>query len=172
MIPWREFVPAAAKPESDFIVSIFMEKLYGTGVATVFTAMILWTTLGSVFALLLGYSRIPFAAARDGIFFKSFGRLHPRKNFPHVSVLVIGLMAIVCSFFNLGMVIDALVTSRILVQFLGQIGALFLLRRNRPEMNRPFRMWLYPLPALGALIGWIFVSRRPTGGSSSSASAV
>ena len=157
VIPWREFVPAASKPESDFIVSIFMERLYGTKVASVFTAMILWTTLGSVFALLLGYSRIPFAAARDGIFFKSFGRLHPRKNFPYVSVLVIGLMAMVCSFFNLGMVIDALVTSRILVQFMGQIGAVFLLRRNRPEMNRPFRMWLYPLPALAALIGWIFV---------------
>jgi len=157
VIPWREFVPAASKPESDFIVSIFMERLYGTRVASVFTAMVLWTTLGSVFALLLGYSRIPFAAARDGIFFKSFGRLHPRKNFPHVSVMVIGLMAMVCSFFNLGMVIDALVTSRILVQFLGQIGAVFLLRRNRPEMNRPFRMWLYPLPALAALVGWIFV---------------
>ena len=157
VIPWREFVPAASKPESDFIVSIFMERLYGTKVASVFTAMVLWTTLGSVFALLLGYSRIPFAAARDGIFFKSFGRLHPRKNFPHVSVLVIGLMAMICSFFNLGMVIDALVTSRILIQFLGQIGAVFLLRRNRPEMNRPFRMWLYPLPTLAALVGWIFV---------------
>ncbi len=157
VIPWREFVPAASKPESDFIVSIFMERLYGTKVASVFTAMVLWTTLGSTFALLLGYSRIPFAAARDGIFFRSFGRLHPRKNFPHVSVLVIGLMAMICSFFNLGMVIDALVTSRILIQFLGQIGAVFLLRRNRPEMNRPFRMWLYPLPALAALVGWIFV---------------
>ena len=86
-------------------------------------AMVLWTAFGSVFALLLGYSRIPYAAAQDGYFFKVFGRLHPTKGFPYVSLLVIGVVAILCSFFSLGLVIDALITTRILVQFMGQIGA-------------------------------------------------
>ena len=94
VVPWREFVPADGAPESDFIVSIFMERIYGPRVATVFTAMILWTAFGSVFALLLGYSRIPYAAAQDGYFFRVFGRLHPTKRFPHVSLLVIGGLAI------------------------------------------------------------------------------
>ena len=157
VVPWREFVPAAEKPGADFIVSIFMERIYGSTVATVFTAMVLWTAFGSVFALLLGYSRIPYAAANDGYFFRVFGNLHPTKRFPYVSLLVIGLVSIVCSFLSLGLVIDALITTRILVQFMGQVGALALLRRHRPDMPRPYRMWLYPLPALIALFGWIFL---------------
>jgi amino acid transporter len=157
VLPWREFVPADKHPESAFIVSIFMEKIYGSEVATVFTAMVLWTAFGSVFALLLGYSRVPYAAAVDGYFFKVFARLHRTKNFPYISLLVIGVIAIIASFFSLGMVIDALITTRILVQFVGQIFAVSLLRRNEPEMHRPYRIWLYPIPNLLALAGWIFV---------------
>ena len=157
VVPWRDFVPASSHPESNFIVSIFMERLYGRGVATAFTAMILWTAFGSVFALLLGYSRVPYAAARDGYFFKIFARLHPTGQFPTVSLIVLGALSILAGFVSLGMVIDALITTRILVQFIGQIGALTLLRRRAPEMPRPYRMWLYPLPSLVALFGWIFI---------------
>ncbi|HKG15219.1 MAG TPA: APC family permease [Pyrinomonadaceae bacterium] len=157
VVPWRDMVPADKHPSSDFIVSIFMERIYGAGVATVFTAMVLWTAFGSVFALLLGYSRIPYAAAKDGYFFRVFARLHPRKNFPHVSLVVIGVISIACSFFSLGMVIDALITTRILVQFVAQIAALTLLRAREPGAERPYRVWLYPLPNLVALAGWIFI---------------
>ena len=157
VVPWRDFVPASQHPESDFIVSIFMERVLGSRIATVLTAMILWTAFGSVFALLLGYSRIPYAAARDGYFFKVFARLHPTKQFPYVSLVVLGVLAIVAGFASLGMVIDALLTTRILVQFIGQIGAVTLLRRTAPDMPRPYRMWLYPLPSLIALLGWIFI---------------
>jgi amino acid transporter len=157
VVPWREFVPAKEHPAADYVVSIFMERLYGSKVAAIFTVMVLWTTVGSVFALLLGYSRIPYAAAQDGYFFKVFGRLHPQKNFPHVSVVTIGLISIVCSFFSLGAVIDALLITRILVQFIGQIFAVTLLRRRAPRMPRPYRIWLYPLPSLLALTGWLFI---------------
>jgi amino acid transporter len=157
VVPWRTFVPAESHPESNFVVSIFMERMYGPRVATIFTAMILWTAFGSVFALLLGYSRVPYAAAKDGYFFKIFARLHPTKGFPHISLLVLGVLSIVASFVSLGMVIDALITTRILVQFIGQIGAVTLLRRRAPEMPRPYRMWLYPVPSLVALLGWIFI---------------
>jgi len=157
VVPWREFVPAEAHPESNFIVSIFMEKIYGPKVATVFTAMVLWTAFGSVFALLLGYSRIPYAAAQDGYFFQVFARLHPAKNFPYISLVVLGIISIVCSFFSLGIVIDALITTRILIQFMGQIFAVTLLRKQSPKTARPYRMWLYPLPSIVALVGWIFI---------------
>ncbi|HEV7992886.1 MAG TPA: APC family permease [Gemmatimonadaceae bacterium] len=157
VIPWREFVPADAHPESGFIVSIFMQKLYGERVAMLFTLLVLWTAFGSVFALLLGYSRIPFAAAESGYFFRAFGRLHPTKQFPYVSLLVLGAISIVAGFFSLGTVIDALIVTRILVQFMGQVVGLILMRRNAPNMPRPYRMWLYPVPALVALLGWIFV---------------
>ena len=157
VVPWREFVPAGDHPQSAFIVSIFMERVYGPGVATVFTLMILWTAFGSVFALLLGYSRVPYAAARDGYFFAPFARLHSTGGFPALSLIVLGLIAIAACAFSLGIVIDALIATRILVQFIGQIAAVVHLRRVRPEMPRPYRMWLYPVPALVALVGWIFI---------------
>jgi amino acid transporter len=157
VVPWREFVPVAAHPESGFVVSLMMEKIYGAKVATVFTAMVLWTAFGSVFALLLGYSRIPYAAAVDGYFFKVFGRLHPTKRFPYVALIVLGVISILCSFFSLDAVIDALISTRILVQFIGQVFALILLRKRAPDMPRPYRMWLYPLPSIIALVGWVFI---------------
>jgi len=158
VVPWREFVPAEVKkPLSDFVVSVMMERMYGRPVAIAVTVMILWTAFGSVFALLLGYSRIPFAAARDGYFFNVFSKLHPKHNFPYVSLLVIGVISILCSFLSLGTVIDALIALRILVQFIGQIVAVTLLRKNAPQLDRPYRMWLYPLPSFVALIGWLFI---------------
>ena len=157
VVPWREFVPADAHPQSSFIVSIFMERIYGSGVATFFTLMILWTAFGSVFALLLGYSRIPYAAARDGYFFAAFARLHPTGAFPHVSLLLLGAISIVACLFSLGIVIDALIATRIVVQFMGQVAGVIRLRRTQPDMPRPYRIWLYPVPTVIAFFGWIFI---------------
>jgi amino acid transporter len=157
VVPWRTFVPAADHAESNFIVSVLMERVYGSRVASIFTLLVLWTALGSCFALLLGYSRIPYAAAKSGYFFKAFGNLHPTKGFPHISLLVLGVLSILSGYVSLGTVIDALIVTRIVVQFMGQIVGLMLLRKNAPAMERPYRMWLYPVPALVALAGWIFL---------------
>ena len=157
VLPWRDFAVTDPNGTPPPIGSMLMEKLYGSKIAVIFTVMVLWTSFASVFALMLGYSRIPFAAAQDGCFFKMFGELHPQKQFPHRSLLLIGALSIACSFLSLQMVIDALVTMRILVQFIGQIGAVVLLRRTKPDSARPFKMWLYPLPALVALLGWLFL---------------
>ena len=157
VVPWRDFVPAQTKPDANFVVSVFMERVYGSKVASVFTGLVLWTAFASCFALLLGYSRIPFAAAQDGYFFKVFGRLHSKKEFPHVSLLAIGILSIIGSFFSLGAVIDALIATRIVIQFTGQIVAVFVLRKRRPHMERPYRIWLYPVPTIVALAGWVFI---------------
>lgn len=155
VVPWREFVgtEGVSKP----VVTMMMAKIYGDDFAQLFTGLVLWTMVACCFAMLLGYSRIPYAAARDGSFFKVFGRLHPRLGFPHVSLIVVGVIAAAATFVKLGTLIDGLLTTRIVVQFAGQIGALVLLRRVRPEMARPFRMWLYPLPALLACAGWMYL---------------
>ncbi len=151
VVPWREAM------HSKFIASDFMTKLYGARAASTVTILVLWTALASIFALLFGYSRIPYAAALHGDFFKIFARLHPRGEFPSVSLLFIGAISIAACLFTLDDVITALVTSRILIQFIAQIFALVYLRKTRPAMPRPFRMWLYPLPAAIAFLGWTFL---------------
>lgn len=155
VVPWREF--ASAENISKPVVTMMMAKIYGNDFAQLFTVLVLWTMVACCFAMLLGYSRIPYAAARDGSFFSVFGKLHPRLGFPHVSLVVVGIIAAAATFVKLGTLIDALLTTRIVVQFAGQIGALVMLRTLRPAMERPFRMWLYPLPALLALVGWMYL---------------
>lgn len=151
VVPWQEAM------KSENIAALFMERLFGRNTAVVFTGLILWTAFASIFAMTLGYSRIPYAAARAGDFFKVFGELHPQGHYPRVSLLVItGLTAVFC-FLSLEEVISAAVTVRILIQFVGQIIALHVLRTRQPEVPLPFRMWFYPLPSLLALIGWIFM---------------
>lgn len=159
VIPWREAVALVANPEQmhNFIASIFMERLYGHRAAQLITLLVMWTAFASVFSLLLGYSRIPYAAAERGDFFKAFARLHPRHSFPYLSLILLGLAAAFFSLNKLTDVISALVIIRVVIQFLSQTLGVMVLRRRRPDLNRPFRIWLYPLPALIALAGWVFV---------------
>ncbi|HEX7957516.1 MAG TPA: amino acid permease, partial [Pyrinomonadaceae bacterium] len=118
VIPWREFEATASSDARRYVISSFMERLYGRGAGLLATALIMWTAFASVFSLLLGYSRVPYAAARDGNYFRAFARVHPRHRFPHVSLLVLGCIAAAFCFFRLADVIAALVCIRIIVQFL------------------------------------------------------
>lgn len=160
VIPWRELVEAT-RPENAatqrHLISILMERLYGNWAGVLASALIMWTAFASVFSLLLGYSRVPFAAAVDGNYFKVFARVHPVHRFPKVSLLVMGAVAAACCLFRLLDVITALVVIRITVQFLAQIVGVVVLRIRRPDLPRPFRMWLYPLPAAVAFCGFAYV---------------
>jgi len=132
-------------------------EIYGHWAAILLTAMILFTAFASVFALMLGYSRIPYAAALDGLFFSWFGKLHPKGEFPNRSLVLVGILAAVASMFSLGDIITGLMVARILVEFVGHTIGLFVLRKTQPEVKLPFRMWLYPLPAILALLGWLSI---------------
>ncbi len=157
VIPWREFGATADSDARRYVISTFMERLYGHWAGLLATALIMWTAFASVFSLLLGYSRVPYAAAQDGNYFRIFSRVHAQHRFPYVSLLVMGGIAAAFCFLRLADVIAALVVIRILVQFLAQIIGVMILRTRRPEMPRPFRMWLYPVPAIVALLGFIYV---------------
>ncbi len=151
VVPWREAM------ESPFLGALFVERAYGPWAAKLLAGMIVITAFGSIFALLLGYSRVPYAAAQDGVFFKQLAELHPTKQFPHRSLLLMGAGAIIASFFSLDDVIKALMAARILIQFIGHTVALALIRAHRPDIARPFRMWAYPLPAIISMVGYIYV---------------
>ena len=157
VVPWQEMVHPVEANGGVHTISIFMRTIYGTRAAAIVTGLVMWTAFASVFSLMLGYSRVPYAAALDGNYFQAFARLHPEGRFPYVSLLALGGVAAVFCFLSLADVIAALVVIRILLQFLMQAIGVIVLRIKHPEMPRPFRMWLYPLPALLASIGFIFV---------------
>ena len=160
VVPWREMVQTGS-PAYNAVASVFMGRIYGPWAAILISILIPFTAFASVFALMLGYSRVPYAAALDGAFFRWFGKLHPRGEFPHRSLVLVGVLCVVASFFGLVEIITALVLARVLVVFVGQIIGLLIFRKRRPEAPRPFRMWLYPLPALLALAGWLFAFVSP-----------
>lgn len=151
VVPWRE-----AKG-SDNLTAEFMGRVRGPLAATIVTILLIGSCFASCFAGLLGYSRVPFAAARDGTFFRWFGAVHPRHRIPHRGLLLVGGMTLFWSFFSLDAIITALIVTRILEQFVAQVVAVVLMRRLRPDLPRPWRMYLYPLPCVVALAGWLFV---------------
>jgi amino acid transporter len=140
-----------------------MQRLSGRRASIILSLMVMWTALASCYAALLGYSRIPYAAARSGHFFRALAATHPTGDFPHRSLLLLGTVAVVACLADLQTVIDALLTTRILVQFVAQIATVIYLR-TRPDLSArmPFRMPLYPLPALIALLGWVWIFTTST----------
>lgn len=157
VVPWREMVQGGQNNSGLYVVSLFMQKIYGAWAARLVTGLVMVTAFASVFSLMLGYSRVPYAAAKDGNYFRALAKVHPVHRIPHVSLLALAVVAAAFCFLRLKDAIAALVVIRILVQFLVQAVGLIVLRVTRPEMPRPFRMWLYPLPALLAIAGFLFI---------------
>ncbi len=156
MIPWQEV------KESRTVASLFIERTFsdpatGRIAGMVMTGLILFVAAASLYATILGYSRIPYAAARDGDFFKAFAHVHPKKGFPDVSLVTIAIVSIPFCFFSLGQLVSWLIQVQVLLRFIWQCAAVILLRRYRPDIPQPFTMWLYPWPAIlsGAL--WLFI---------------
>ena len=150
-ISWQEL------EKIQFPMSVLMERAFGPRAARLVTVLILWTAFASIFSVLLGSSRIPYAAALDGNFFRSFARLHPQGRFPQVSLVVLGCTGAFFSLFSLAAVVKTLIVIRVVVQFLGQTVGLLLLRRYRRDLPRPFRMWAYPLPAVASIVLWVYI---------------
>lgn len=151
VLPWRVVA------HSTSIASVVVEHAWGSAAAAVVTLLIIITAFASVFAGLLGGSRVPYQAAHDNLFFASFGKLHPKYSFPHVALIAMGVVTAIGSLFDLTQVISMLVAASVLVQSAAQIVALIVLRRRQPELDRPYKQWLYPLPCIVAMVGWLYV---------------
>lgn len=151
VVPWQEAIHSQA------IVSDFMERLYGTTAASAMTVMILWVAFASVFCVLLGYTRVPFAAACEGRFFSVFARVHPTQHFPAFSVIFLGVLSAAACMLTLEQLIKELIILQILTQFAAQCISVILIRRLRKNIQRPFSMPFYPLPVIIALGGWLYI---------------
>jgi APA family basic amino acid/polyamine antiporter len=157
VLPWKELQSIAATDLRFYTVSTVMQRIYGNWAGSVVTLLVIWTGFASLFSLLLGYSRVPYAAALDGNYFKRFAAVHPRYHIPHVALLSLGFTAAFFCLFRLRDLIAALVVIRVCLQFLLQGIGLMILRARDPQAPRPFRMWLYPLPALLSVVGFTFL---------------
>ena len=158
VIPWQQIQQAQLSGKNNYVISSFFEIIYGTKAAVIATVMILWVALSSLFAVMLGYSRVPYAAAADGAFFKIFARLHPTKNFPYISLLVLAGFAFVFSLlFRMGDIISGILAMRIMVQFIGQAAGVVLLRKRNGSYHLPYKMPLYPLPVILVIAMWLFI---------------
>lgn len=150
-VPWQEV------QNSTSIASLVLERTWGSVTAKIITVTIVITAFGSVFAGLLGGSRVPFEAARDKVFLPWFGRLHPRLNFPTAGLLAMGVITAVGSLFTLTDVINMALAVLVIVQSLAQVAAIVVLRRRQPNLKRPYRQWLFPVPTIIALAGWVYI---------------
>lgn len=157
VVPWRDLVQSGESNSKLYVVSTFMQRAYGHGAGAVVSVLVMWTAFASVFSLMLGYSRVPYAAALDENYFRAFARVHPQHQFPYVSLLALAGVAALFCFLRLADLIAALVVIRIILQFLVQSIGVIILRVQRPDLPRPFRMWLYPLPALIAAGGFLYI---------------
>lgn len=157
VLPWQEVSETAGSDARKYIVSVFMQRIYGNWAGVTVTILIVITAFASVYSLTLGYSRVPYAASVQGDYFKIFSRLHPVSKFPHVSLVIMGITAMAFCFMKLKDIIAALVVIRLMVQFLAQTVGVIVYRIRKPDVIRPFKMWLYPLPALVSCIGFVYV---------------
>jgi fructoselysine transporter len=153
VLPWQTVA------KSDFVASLYFETIYNSHfVGEVATFLILIIAMASLFSAILGYSRIPYAAALNGDFFKVFARIHPRYKFPHISLLAIGGLGFIFSLlFRLGDVITAILMMRILIQFVSQAAGVIAWHYRRRDEERPFKMPLFPIPAIISIAIWLFI---------------
>jgi len=150
-------IPLDELKNATSVASTVLEQAWGSGTARAITVLIVVAAIGSVFAGLLGGSRVPYEAARDKVFLPVFARLHPKLNLPTAGVLTMGAITIIGSLFTLTTIINAAVATLVIIQSLAQVAAIVVLRRRQPNLERPYRQWLYPVPTIIALVGWVYI---------------
>src|ERR1700733_13782005 len=143
---------------SQAIAADFMQVIYGRWAGILISVLILIVSFGAVFANMLGYSRIPYAAAVDGHFFPMFARLDPSGGFPTTSLLFMGGVSVVACLLSLTELIKVLIVVQAVFQFAAQCLAVELIRRKHSSPDGNYRMPFYPLPATIALLGWIYIA--------------
>ena len=152
VLPWEQVA------KSEFVVSEYFEHIYNHTAGQIATVLVLCIAVASLFSVMLGYSRIPYAAALNGDFFPIFSRVHPKHRFPHISLLALGGLAFVFSLlFKMKEVITAIIVMRILIQFVSQAVGVIAWHYSKPDEPRPFKMPLFPLPAILSIIIWLFI---------------
>jgi fructoselysine transporter len=167
VIPWHEMTNPTS-PAGQSVAAVVLQDAWGKTAASVITVLILITAFASVFTGLLGGSRVPYDAANDRLFFKQYARLNPKGRFPQLSIVTMVVITALGFILSrhigasastppLKVLIGLLTTVMVIIQAAAQIAALTVLRKRQPGLKRPYKMWLYPLPSIVALVAWVTV---------------
>jgi len=157
VLPWQEIA------KSEFVASTYFEHIYNHTTGQIATVLILIIALASLFSVILGYSRVPYAAAKNGDFFAVFAKVHPKHKIPHISLLALGGLGFIFSLlFRLSDVITAIITVRILIQFVSQAAGVIAWHYSKRNDKRPFKMPLFPIPAILSILIWLFIFYNTT----------
>jgi len=140
------------------IMSIFTEQLVSKDFSYFITIVVCITIFGSNFAQLCGYAYLPYAAAHDGYFFEIFKEKSP-NGLPYYSLLTVCMISALWCFFSLDIVIDAMTTLLVLVQFVGQsVGLMLYKYYHADELPEDrWKMPLYPLPCIVQIVIFSFI---------------
>jgi APA family basic amino acid/polyamine antiporter len=142
-------VPEIAATER--VGAALAERTMGEMGATVVSLTVLLSIVGAVNGCIMTAARIPFAQAQDGLFFRRFGRVHPRFQTPAFAIVIQGLWTWVLV---LSGSYDTLFSYSIVAAWIFytlSVAAVWILRRKLPELPRPYQMWGYPFTL------WLFV---------------
>lgn len=152
-------LPAIQNTSQDRVATAVMEQAFGALGAKLMAGAILISTFGCVNGMLLAGARVYYAMSLDGLFFKSVGKLSPKTGVPANSLwLQWGWTCLLCLSGSYGQLLDYVIFA-VLIFYILTIYGLFVLRRTRPDVVRPYKAFGYPvLPALYiALAAWISV---------------
>ena len=143
----------------DRVGTAALEQIFHSGGAWLMAGAILVSTFGCANGLTLAGARVYYAMSRDGLFFKSVGKLHPRFKTPVAGLLVQATWAtLLCLSGSYSQLLDYIIFA-VLVFYILTIGGLFVLRFKRPDAPRPYKALGYPvLPGLYILLAsWICI---------------
>jgi APA family basic amino acid/polyamine antiporter len=144
--------------KSSRIASDVMAFAVGPAGGTFIALAILFSITGACNGHLLTGPRVYYAMARDGVFFKSVARLHPRFLTPHVSLAAVSLWAALLCLSGTFEQLFTYVVFGLWIFFGLTVGAVMILRRKRPDLPRPYRTWGYPVTPVLFILAALYIS--------------
>jgi basic amino acid/polyamine antiporter, APA family len=148
---------STAYPDAPSVAAKTVQTFLGARATPIAALIFLVSSIGALNGTILARARVPYAAARDGLFFERFARLHPRTRVPVVSiVLVSGWAALLAASGTFDQLTDMAVLSYAIF-WIPVVLAVIVLRRKRPQEPRPYRVWGYPFVPLAFVLVMIWI---------------
>ncbi len=163
-LAYLRVLPLAALAQHQRVAAEAMTLLAGPAGSAFVSALILCSIFGALNGNVLGGARVYFAMARDGVFFKSVGRIHPKFETPAVAIVVQGIWSAALAASGTYKQLYTYVIFTGWIFYGAAVVAVIVARRKQPELPRPYRVWGYPaMPIAFALASLVIVASTLVG---------